>query len=563
MKVLRLFPSDSYDFSLDISQSLSVLPLYGTHSEAQQDFFEQLLDYKTKTYVIFKDNTPTVFLSIKDGQLLNLLTPRLLTIGWQFVFDCIENISKRSFERIIIIKFYRLLTEPETYRLFKQGYQIQGNRVASKELTYHTALVLGGGGARGAYQIGVWQALKEQEISIRLITGTSVGALNGALIIQDDLEEARTMWERIETNQILSFPMKERSSNTFSDMLSQIASFTIAAIQTRGVSTQPLQQLLKDTFSQEKLNNAVQDFYLVTTELPGVTEKVIHFNTCKDQQWQQWLLASSSFFPAMAAANIDGKYYVDGGYKNNIPADVALANGGTESIIVDVKGPGYTKRISFPDAHPVLYLKTPWSLGTVLLFDGARSAVNIQLGYFEMMKALEKYSGYWYTFSDSVEVSEQLQEKFFKYLRKNYQLSLWKNREQRKKFYQKLRKYYKDRVYEENISMALLELLGKSADLLPNRLYTFAEFIQSIKNQTEKTAENDFLGMVSVQEWMGRYYEEFFLLSERRQLQLLTDFLSVEKVEKNQRLKLLFDRFPVMVLLVLLKEFIREEGEDN
>ena len=51
-------------------------------------------------------------------------------------------------------------------------------------------LVLEGGGAKGAYQIGAWKALKEAGIRIKGIAGTSVGALNGALIAMDDFEKA-------------------------------------------------------------------------------------------------------------------------------------------------------------------------------------------------------------------------------------------------------------------------------------------------------------------------------------------------------------------------------------
>ena len=42
-----------------------------------------------------------------------------------------------------------------------------------------TALVLGGGGSRGAYEIGVWKALNELNIHADIVTGTSIGALNG------------------------------------------------------------------------------------------------------------------------------------------------------------------------------------------------------------------------------------------------------------------------------------------------------------------------------------------------------------------------------------------------
>lgn len=60
-------------------------------------------------------------------------------------------------------------------------------------------LVLEGGGGKGAYQIGVWQALRELGIEdhIRVIAGTSVGALNAALFLQGDLRRAKDLWFQI------------------------------------------------------------------------------------------------------------------------------------------------------------------------------------------------------------------------------------------------------------------------------------------------------------------------------------------------------------------------------
>ena len=55
------------------------------------------------------------------------------------------------------------------------------------DLTKEYGLVLEGGGAKGAYQIGAWKAMREAGVKIKGIAGTSVGALNGALICMDDL----------------------------------------------------------------------------------------------------------------------------------------------------------------------------------------------------------------------------------------------------------------------------------------------------------------------------------------------------------------------------------------
>ena len=72
------------------------------------------------------------------------------------------------------------------------------------DLTKEYGLVLEGGGARGAYQIGAWKALAEAGVKIRGVAGTSVGALNGALICMGDVENAQELWENISYSQIMS-----------------------------------------------------------------------------------------------------------------------------------------------------------------------------------------------------------------------------------------------------------------------------------------------------------------------------------------------------------------------
>lgn len=64
-------------------------------------------------------------------------------------------------------------------------------------------LVLEGGGAKGAYQIGAWKALKEAGVKINAVAGTSVGALNGALICMDELEMAQQMWSNLTYSQVM------------------------------------------------------------------------------------------------------------------------------------------------------------------------------------------------------------------------------------------------------------------------------------------------------------------------------------------------------------------------
>ena len=71
------------------------------------------------------------------------------------------------------------------------------------DINIEYGLVLEGGGAKGAYQIGAWKALKEAGIHIKGIAGTSVGALNGALIAMDDFEKAEKIWETIRYSRVM------------------------------------------------------------------------------------------------------------------------------------------------------------------------------------------------------------------------------------------------------------------------------------------------------------------------------------------------------------------------
>lgn len=75
-------------------------------------------------------------------------------------------------------------------------------------------LVLAGGGCKGVYQIGVWRALREMGVSITAVVGTSVGAMNGALVALDRYDEAVTLWldMSIEKGFALPEPLRVRTT---------------------------------------------------------------------------------------------------------------------------------------------------------------------------------------------------------------------------------------------------------------------------------------------------------------------------------------------------------------
>ena len=74
------------------------------------------------------------------------------------------------------------------------------------------AVALQGGGAKGGYEVGVWMALREAGIRFSAVSGTSVGALIGAMMVTDDFETARRVWEDMSMDKVLYVDPKYRES---------------------------------------------------------------------------------------------------------------------------------------------------------------------------------------------------------------------------------------------------------------------------------------------------------------------------------------------------------------
>ena len=72
------------------------------------------------------------------------------------------------------------------------------------------ALALSGGGTRGAYEIGAYRALKEMGINIVAIAGTSIGALNGAMFVSDNLDKAEEMYNNIKIDNVIDIGITDR-----------------------------------------------------------------------------------------------------------------------------------------------------------------------------------------------------------------------------------------------------------------------------------------------------------------------------------------------------------------
>ena len=111
-------------------------------------------------------------------------------------------------------------------------------------------LILAGGGAKGAYQIGAWKALIELGIQIEAIAGTSIGAINGAFIAQGDFDKALTVWEEAEVVNGIKIDSELKSTeNLFS--FSNFPQLFHEIVKNGGVDVSPARQMIADSIDED------------------------------------------------------------------------------------------------------------------------------------------------------------------------------------------------------------------------------------------------------------------------------------------------------------------------
>ncbi|MGY3765523.1 patatin-like phospholipase family protein [Vagococcus vulneris] len=507
--------------------------------------------------------------SLKENKLnLHLVLVSNRKFSWQQILKEIDKTAKSH--RASVIEFSVLGSFLDSFQLQKlieqgYGYEKKANRFdIEKELTYHTGLVLGGGGAKGAYQIGVWKALRECHVSFDIVTGTSVGALNGGLIIQDDLPAAEKMWETIDTQDILSVPIeaKEETDFTLQQLVSFIQTFTLSAIKNVGTDTTPLQQLIIKLMDEDRIFATDKQFFIVTTQAPKMIETIVSMADMTKETFPKWLLASSSFFPAMSACQIDERYYVDGGYRNNIPIDVALKAGATELIEVNVKGPGLIKLIKVPQEIPVTKIESHWGLGNVLLFDNHRSGWNLRLGYLEGLKAFNRLSGKNYTFYKKSYKREnfELSRAFIRYA-KEQSNHLFVNPWTTHDLVEQLIK----RQYNPSVLFGdLIENTARTMMVDPTTIYSFDTLSQTIIKATrEVNAVAASPMLLTFKEWLVKYIEQIDYLSPQQKLvgmrQLLFNKTPLTRLVTDKDVSKQFD----LILQSLFLEFLSIRFDGN
>ena len=377
-------------------------------------------------------------------------------------------------------------------------------------------LVLEGGGAKGAYQIGAWKALKEAGIRIKGIAGTSVGALNGALICMGDLEKAESLWENISYSQIMSvddkvmediFKQKKISRDALKDMMDYISA--------GGVDITPLKELIAECVDEEKIQNSPMDLYIHTFSVDEMRDLNVDLKGIEPELIKDFLLASSYIFPIFKSEKLHGKTYIDGGAINNVPIDTLIEKEYKDILVVRIFGIGREKKVKIPEDTTIYTIAPTVSLGSILDFNPKRSKIHLKRGYFDTMRVIYGLAGKIYYIDE--------QEKECYYLRQLTELS--------QDIYVYLADVYKLEVPESravpNLTEIILPVIAEEMKL--SKEWSYRELYLSILEATAKICRIQKYKIYTLQELQDRVREKLPSL-EGEELPAFVQIISKEKL---------------------------------
>lgn len=198
-----------------------------------------------------------------------------------------------------------------------------------------TAVILSGGGARGAYELGVVKALMEQGIVLDLAIGTSIGAINAACLAQDDMERWEKMWCSIRSHDIFH-PLSLRRVTQ------------LIRGQCKGLlDNSPLEQLLRRELDLDKIKLSRTIVGWCMTDLCTQETSLATADMMKDMdELIDTLMATSAVPLAFPPRAVRGTgLYIDGGLVRNTPMKFALEMGIQEIYAILLNG-------NAPDSAP-------------------------------------------------------------------------------------------------------------------------------------------------------------------------------------------------------------------
>lgn len=260
-------------------------------------------------------------------------------------------------------------------------------------------LVLAGGGAKGAYQMGAWKALREMGIEFNAIAGVSVGSINGALIAQGDYDKAMELWNTVSIDKGVNITEELPDPDNLFSKKNWGALFK-EIVRNRGIDASPMCSYMANYIDEATIRKNNIPLGLVTVQLNQKASGLeIFLDEIPEGALIDYLMASSSI-PLAINIGPEGEKFLDGGVYDNTPVMTLKKRGYNKLIVIDIaniKGVAYN--LDFSNCQ-VVHIK-PYDtddLGAAFDFDPTLNQKRMQMGYLDAKKAFGELAGNIYHF---------------------------------------------------------------------------------------------------------------------------------------------------------------------
>ncbi len=348
------------------------------------------------------------------------------------------------------------------------------------------ALVLGGGGSKGAYQVGAMQAIQELKLPVNAVIGTSVGALNAAFWATGQLREADAMWRTLTLDGIIRIPASLMKDGHFQFMhknTRDYIEFRASIFKEGGADTSPLRALVTKYLKEDAIRRCGIDFGVVSFQLGGMKPLEYFLEDIPQGKMVDYLMASAAF-PGFKVQKLDQRIVLDGGLADNVPFNLAKRRGYHRIIVVDVSGLGVKHK---PDVEmtETIYIRNSGDLGGIMDFDPAQSLRNIQMGYLDTLKVLGRIQGLDYYYHRDARMEKRLMDRILDpEIRRDFQRFLPSQKGKHQNIELQLREILPERWKKvRNILYPLLECAAHTLGIERVELYDFRKLVSLLQER--------------------------------------------------------------------------------
>ncbi len=257
-------------------------------------------------------------------------------------------------------------------------------------------IALAGGGSKGIYEIGAWEALRELGVPVHAVVGTSIGSVNAAFMAQGTYERALEMWQTITVDQCLNLPedVEFKSADVMSPRNLDVM---VDIIRKRGLDTAPFRATIERYVDEDAIRSSDIDYGLVTYSLTDLETVEVWKESMHPGMLVDYIMASTRY-PGLKSVAIGGRTYLDGGFGDNLPVAMLRRRGFKNIIAIDIRSGSTTRPLETENIR-LTHIHNRMDLGTAFDLTPSVLETNRRLGRLDTLVTFGRIDGDYYYFA--------------------------------------------------------------------------------------------------------------------------------------------------------------------